>query len=130
MRLLRAILILLPLAVLSSQPRAEIFMEGHGVNSCAFLNTNVRPGEGWAKDAVTQGVLSWVQGFMSGVNVVNRETSKRYFDLSTIGVDEQWGYVVEFCRRNPDRDISRAVEDLLGHRLRVIPAPKPNPKGH
>jgi hypothetical protein len=126
---LRAILVLLPLVTLSSRLYADILIAGHGANSCAFLNANVRPGDGWAKDSFTEGVFSWVQGFMSGVNVVNREDSKRYFDLSAVGRDEQWAYVLEFCRRNPDRDISRAAEDLLV-KLQVIPAPKPNPKGH
>jgi hypothetical protein len=130
MWMLRAILVLLPLAALNSQLHAEVFIEGHGANSCAFLNTNVRPGDGWARDAITEGVFSWVQGFMSGVNVVKREDSKRYFDLSAIGRDEQWAYVVEFCHHNPDRDISRAAADLMISRLRLISAPPPTKPAH
>jgi hypothetical protein len=79
--------------------------------------------------------LSWLLGFASGVNSVKDAYSKQYYDLSRIGGDEQWAFVVEYCRRNPNSNIAAAAEDMMLHRLRLIAAPplrKPDAsmKGH
>jgi len=98
----------------------DIMIAGHGAQPCAVLNANIREGEGWATNALTQGAMSWMQGFASGVNAMKSEAAKQYFDLSTISRDEQWAYVLDFCRRNPSQDFSHAVVQMIVHRLRLI----------
>jgi hypothetical protein len=51
---------------------------------------------------------------------MKREFQKQYFDLSTISYDEQWAYVLDFCRRNPEVDFSHAVDDMMVKRVRLI----------
>lgn len=121
--------LVLSVALMTSQARAELMITGIGANPCTFLNANTRSGDGWATNAFTLGAMAWMQGFMSGANVMIREAQKKIYDLDTISRDQQWAYVMEFCRRNPDRNISRAVEDLMLRRLRIMPAAIPL-KGH
>jgi hypothetical protein len=107
--------------LLSTRARADdVMIAGHGAQPCIFLNANIRAGEGWSSNALTQGVMSWMQGFVSGANALKRETDKSYFDLGSISRDEQWGYVLDFCRRNPSVDFSHAVSDMMVNRLRLV----------
>jgi hypothetical protein len=103
------------------QARADVIISGFGARPCATVNANVQPGDGWAKNALTEGLMSWLQGFASGVNVVKEAMQKQYYDLDTISRDEQWAYVLEYCRRNPNKDFGQAVDDMITRRLRVIP---------
>jgi hypothetical protein len=64
--------------------------------------------------------MSWMQGFTSGVNAVKIGSQKLYFDLSTISYDEQWSYVLDFCRRNPSVYFDHAVDQMMVDRLHVI----------
>ena len=46
--------------------------------------------------------MDWMQGFISGINITAFER-KKYYNLKAISIDEQWGYVIDFCHRNPDK---------------------------
>jgi hypothetical protein len=119
---------LLPGAIMISQVSAgDILIAGYGATPCATLNASIQSGDGFAKNALTQGAMSWMQGFVSGANAIKIEATKEYFDLSTISYDEQWAFVLGSCRRNPSQDFSRAVEDMMLHRLRTLRAPPPTP---
>jgi hypothetical protein len=74
---------------------------------------------GWAKDGYSLGVMAWNQGFISGTNLILREKTKRYYDIDTISRDEQWSYLLDFCRRNPQKDIGRGVLEMMVKRLRT-----------
>jgi hypothetical protein len=110
----------------SSLASADKLMEGWGTHSCKYVTDHVPLGAGWGSDAVTQGIISWIEGFASGANVAMTGAQKKYWDLDTISIDEQWGYVMDYCRRNPDQDLVRAVDDMVVHRMRLVPVPQPS----
>jgi hypothetical protein len=99
---------------------AGTFMAGMGATPCSVLVANTREGEGWAKDGYSLTVMAWGQGFLSGTNLILREKTKRYYDIDTISRDEQWSYLLDFCRRNPKKDIGRGVLDMMVTRLRTV----------
>ena len=119
--LMRITSIVFIVALVTSQAYADAMIAGHGAQPCVFLNANIRSGEGWASNALNQGVMSWIQGFVSGANAVKSEAEKEYFDLDTITRDEQWAYVLDSCLRNPSQDVSHAVSDMMRRKLRIIP---------
>jgi hypothetical protein len=102
-----------------STAAGETAVSGVGATPCSDLNLNVRPGSGYMDNTYTTSVMSWVQGFVSGINVVKLQAEKRFFDLASIDVDEQWAFVVAYCRRNPAKSISHAANDLIFRRLVV-----------
>jgi hypothetical protein len=106
-----------------SYARADLFIVGLGAQPCAVINASVRPGDGYGASAFTKGAMSWLQGYASGVNAIKAELRKNYFDLSTISLDQQWAHAVDFCRRNPGKDFSEAVQDMM-LRLSVISTPQ------
>jgi hypothetical protein len=71
-------------------------------------------------DVLTGGMMDWMQGFISGINITAFER-KKYYNLKAISIDEQWGYVIDFCHRNPDKRFYQAVLDLIAKRLEVPP---------
>jgi hypothetical protein len=101
--------------------------EGVGSLECKEITDKIPYGQGWGANGFTQGVMSWFEGFASGLNAMKAEKDKTYFDLSSISVDEQWAYVLDVCRRNPSLDIAHAVDDMMVHRMRLIKVPAPPP---
>jgi hypothetical protein len=55
-----------------------------------------------------------MQGFVSGVNMngLRDGVHKNYYNLGTISNEEQWGFVIGFCRRNPDKTFAHAMQIL------------------
>ena len=104
-------------SLMASPAPSDTAVSGFGARECKFLNAHTRPGNGWSENALTQSVMSWVQGFVSGVNVLKMGGEKKFFDLSAISVDEQWTFIVTYCRRNPTKLISHAADDLIFRRL-------------
>jgi len=80
----------------------------------AKINPLIPPGTGWGNDVLTGGD-GLMQGFISGINITAFER-KKYYNLKAISIDEQWGYVIEFCHRNPDKRFYQAVLDLIAKR--------------
>jgi hypothetical protein len=113
------------IAVLITSPAVgETAVSGIGARDCEFMNSNVPVGSGWAKNVFNQSVMSWIQGFASGINILKIQVEKKFFDLATVSVDEQWAIVVAYCRRNPTRLISHAANDLLLQRFVEKRVPK------
>jgi hypothetical protein len=104
---------------LISPASAGTFMAGIGATPCTVLLANAREGDGWAKDGYSLGVMAWNQGFISGANLILREKTKRYYNIDTISRDEQWSYLLDFCRRNPQKDVGRGVLEMMMKRLRT-----------
>jgi hypothetical protein len=115
-------LVLFASTLITSQAFADdTFLAGLGAQTCSFLNANIQPGDGWAKNTLTMGVMSWAQGFVSGSNATMKEIRNKYFDLGTVSRDEQWAFILESCRRKPTQDISHAVYEMMFARLRIRP---------
>jgi hypothetical protein len=110
-------------------------IEGVGTLVCKDVTDKIPYGQGWGADSYTTFVMSWIEGFASGVNTGANadkiEDQTIYFDLNTISLDEQWAYVLDVCRRNPNLDLSQAVVDMLTTRMPLKKAtpskPPPTP---
>lgn len=98
----------------------EMLAWGGGTAACAKINPLIPPGTGWGNDVLTGGMMDWMQGFISGINITAFER-KKYYNLKAISIDEQWDYVIDFCHRNPDKRFYQAVLDLIAKRLEVPP---------
>jgi hypothetical protein len=96
-------------------------IEGIGSIPCKEVSDKVPPGTGWGSNDFNRMIMSWIEGFVSGANAALIGAQKKYWDLGTISIDEQWGYVMDYCRRNPDRELVRGVKDMLVHRMRLVP---------
>jgi hypothetical protein len=97
---------------------AGTFIAGVGATPCTVLLANTREGDGWAKDGYSLGIMAWSQGYISGANEMLRETTKKYWDIDSVSRDEQWSYLLNYCRRNPQQDIFRGVQEIIQKRLR------------
>jgi hypothetical protein len=96
----------------------EVAIAGYGTLPCLQFNVAVKRGAGWADNAITQGVMSWAQGFMSGVNLLKLQDEHKLFDLGAVSIEEQWAYLVTYCRNNPADEVGLAVDDLI---MRMLP---------
>jgi hypothetical protein len=115
------VLALVGLLTGSQADAEEAAMSGYGGAPCAKINADVPLGTGWGKDIITHSIMSWMQGFIAGSNYIAMRATKNYYNLGTISNDEQWGYVMDYCRRNPDKQFFQAVLDLMVKRLGVLP---------
>jgi hypothetical protein len=64
---------------------------------------------------MANGIYLWVQGYMSGNNnmrMVMTEDSKTFTNLNTINVEEQKMFLHIFCRKNQDKFVYEAADDL------------------
>jgi hypothetical protein len=62
-------------------------------------------------------IFTWVQGYISGMNGVLLNLKSATFDLQAISAEQQWAYIVAYCRANPNAAIVAAVMDLASKRL-------------
>lgn len=108
------------LAAATSVAHGEpVVVSGLGTLACANLTAQVRPDDGYKVSNVATAALSWVQGYVSAWNVIGIIKGGRFADLTSLSVDEQWSYVSDFCRRNPDGFVLDAARALLATRLKM-----------
>jgi len=66
-------------------------------------------------------IFSWIQGYLSGMNgmlfTLKRDPTAAMFDLQAMSADEQWAYIVAYCRLNPGAAIVTGVMELAGKHL-------------
>lgn len=118
---MRIVSLVFVLTLIASPVVGQTAMSGIGTQDCKGLNSNVRAGSGFMENQVSMSAMSWVQGFISGINVMKLQLEKKFFDLASISVDEQWAFVAAYCRSNPTKSIDHAVDDLIWKRLVVKP---------
>jgi hypothetical protein len=53
---------------------------GAGTAACVKINPLILPGTGWGNDVLTGGMMDWMQGFISGINITAFER-KKYYNL-------------------------------------------------
>ena len=104
-----------------------IVISGTGTLSCERLTGETLHGQGYAQSKLTVATFSWVQGYLSALNVVAIAQAGVFADLRTITEEEQWTDILEFCRRNPDRFVIDAAQEIMKTRLKIeiaLPQPK------
>jgi hypothetical protein len=100
-------------------------VSGMGTLSCSKLNEQLVPSQGYGQNELSVAVFSWVQGYLSALNIVGLMQTRKFADLKSISEDEQWSHVVKFCQRNPDGFVIDAAQEMAMTRLRFETAPPP-----
>lgn len=110
--------------LVASPASAEMIFAGAGAKKCELVNANVPAGTGYTQNAFTMSLITWVQGFVSGMNAARGASVKKFYDLDSISIDEQWAFVVAYCRGNSEQAIYMAATELMFKRLVDKPLPK------
>jgi hypothetical protein len=102
----------------------DMFTVGAGSKPCTFLNSRRATPEGdIAENVITAMTFGWAQGYMSALNVATAKIDGQMYDLASIRPEQQWKEIVDYCRRNPSKQIIEAVHDLMA-RFQRRPAPQ------
>jgi hypothetical protein len=129
MRLLLAPLVAFSTLTVQKEPalKEPALVSGMGTLGCSELIQQLAPGQGYGQSKLSVAVFSWVQGYLSALNVVGIIQIGKFADLKSITEDEQWSYIVMFCERNPDGFVFHAVQEMRVTRLKVETAPPLSP---
>jgi hypothetical protein len=91
------------LAAATSMGRAEpLVRQGIGLQSCAKLGPDLKPGAGL--DHLPNALLFyWFQGYLSAANIHLLNEYTDYVDVGAIEEPAITKLVVDFCKANPDK---------------------------
>jgi hypothetical protein len=104
----------------STSDPEPIAISGMGTVSCEKLLEQTAPSLGYGQSKFTVAAFSWVQGYLSALNVVAISQAGVFFaNLRTITEDEQWTNIQDFCRRNPERFVIDAAQEIIKTRLKT-----------
>jgi hypothetical protein len=112
----------------STSDPEPIVVSGMGTVSCENLLEQIAPSLGYDQSKFTVAAFSWVQGYLSALNVIAISQAGVFADLRTISEDEQWTGIVDFCRRNPERFVIDAAQNIIKTRLKTTEVALPRPK--
>ena len=87
-------------------------VSGLGADKCAILTARVTAG---ANPNDMLAVLSWVHGFISGLNM-NAENAF-YYDLTSMPENEQNAQILAYCRNHPSEPVVNAGLNLAQNYL-------------
>ena len=108
-RLLRGfvvfILLSCPCSLVNAQEQQGV--SGIGAEKCVILTARTTAG---ANPNDTTAVLTWIQGFISGLNM-NAENDF-YYDLTSMPNDQQNAQIVSYCRNHPSEPVMNAALHL------------------
>jgi hypothetical protein len=97
----------------SASVKAEpLVTQGIGTSSCARLAADLKPTEG-LNNPVNLMLYSWVQGYVSAVNVSMLESGTKHIDISALDERKVLSLVLDFCKANPDRKPVGAIDDYV-----------------
>ena len=100
-------------------------ISGMGTFGCSKLTEQLVSSQGYGENKLSVAVFSWVQGYLSALNVVGLMQTRKFADLKSIAEDEQWSHIVKFCQRNPEGFVIDAAQEMAMNRLRFETAPPP-----
>jgi hypothetical protein len=101
----------IPSSALSEEPGV---INGFGTLTCRVFNERTVSDKGYRQNELSMGVLSWVQGYLSGLNTFTLLRLGRFVDVSSVPLDNQWALLVDFCKRKPEGAIFDAAQEVLG----------------
>jgi hypothetical protein len=111
----------------STSDPEPIAVSGMGTVSCGKLLEQIVPSLGYGQSKFTIAAFSWVQGYLSALNVVAISQAGVFADLRTISEDEQWTHILAFCLQSPERFVIDAAQEIIKTRLKTeiaLPQPK------
>jgi hypothetical protein len=106
------LIIALALAMLiqPTSSRADAVISGLGSVSCS----EIAEGHRKLPDDTNLWIMFWAQGFMSGENIRQWNSSGQYRDLQAMTNEAQERSIRNYCDEHPMADLIKAVLDLYG----------------
>lgn len=86
------------------------YFAGAGALSCQAYNA----GENY-HDAV----FYWIQGYMSGMNVILRMAKAKQVDLWSMSVEEQQAFIRNYCINNSSNFVAQAGDSLFDRLMKI-----------
>ena len=91
-------------------------ISGIGAQRCAILNARATAG---VNPTDMAGVLTWVQGFISGLNM-NAE-NEFYYDFTSVTSEQQTAQILAYCRNHQSEPVVNAALHLAQNFLAKKP---------
>lgn len=107
-RLLGCATTLLSLALPASADEPQPF-QGVMTSKCGKLIDSLPAGVSPSKNALAFGMLSWTEGYISGLNLAASTNEEAVFDQSSITREELWAEILSYCAQNPDEVAVKAA---------------------
>jgi hypothetical protein len=89
-----------------------LLTQGIGLQSCAKLGPNLRPGAGL--DHLPNALLFyWFQGYLSAANIYLLNQYTDYVDIGAVEEAAITRLVADFCKANPDKKPIAAIDQFI-----------------
>jgi hypothetical protein len=89
-----------------------LLTQGIGLQSCAKLGPNLRPGAGL--DHLPNALLFyWFQGYLSAANIYLLNQYTDYVDIGAVEEATITRLVADFCKANPDKKPIAAIDQFI-----------------
>jgi hypothetical protein len=89
-----------------------LLTQGIGLQSCAKLGPNLRPGAGL--DHLPNALLFyWFQGYISAANIYLLNQYSDYVDVGAVDEGTITRIVSDFCKANPDKKPIAAIDQFI-----------------
>lgn len=98
------------LMVLSIEVQAGPTIVGAGAYSCGEWIAEFDRGSEAAKQAYTDSLAPWAQGYLSALNIIAAIQGHPNTDLPDASVMQVW--VMDYCRKNALQNVETAVSEL------------------
>jgi hypothetical protein len=100
-------------AGLATGSRADALLtQGIGVQSCAKLGPNLKPGAGL--DHLPNALLFyWFQGYLSAANIYLLNEYTDYVDIGAVDEPTITKLVFDYCAANPDKKPASAIDKFI-----------------
>jgi hypothetical protein len=93
-------------------PDEPTLIWGVGTFGCLEVTEQLVSTQGYGQSKLSVAVFSWVQGYISALNLVGLGQNGHFADLNSIPEEEQWSHIVQFCQENPDGFVIDAAREM------------------
>src|ERR1700736_2834814 len=93
-------------------PDEPALISGVGTFGCSEVTRQLVPTQGLGQSKLSVAVFSWVQGYISALNLIGLSQKGQFADLKSVTEDEQWSHIVQFCQENPDGFVIDAAQEM------------------
>lgn len=90
---------------------------GFGTVTCAEI-TRLQPAD---KTPTGAAVMSWAQGFLSGMNINQLAHNEPMRDLGVLTTEDQLGFLLNYCDKHQLHQFAQAVFSLYGGLPQIPP---------
>lgn len=107
----RIILAAFSATLLATSTMADLLEDqmGMGKYPCGLAIAMVKDGSNWDASPSNLAIMSWAEGFVSGMNTTRKSNNLSYYKPDSITDEEFWARIIGACKRNEKMSFSMAV---------------------